>query len=208
MAFIRIVMIIMSAGAMIATYIANQRKKQKQIMPNETPAITLPNEEETLIAALKDKNWRIRQAAARALGEMRSENALPELLYGFGDEDHDVREASQNALTKLGGVAIPGLIDVLDDMNVDRRIAAVEALVHIGVSDPRVVPALIHALNDESSWVRIPAVNALGKSRNIQTVNELARLLKDDLDSDVRKAAEKALSEIGTRQALNALKQT
>jgi HEAT repeat protein len=33
-------------------------------------------------------------------------------------------------------------------------------------------------------------------------------LLKDDLDSDVRKAAEKALSEIGTRQALNALKQT
>jgi transcriptional regulator of acetoin/glycerol metabolism len=93
MAFIRIVMIIMSAGAMIATYIANQRKKQKQIMPNETPAITLPNEEETLIAALKDKNWRIRQAAARALGEMRSENALPELLYGFGDEDHDVREA-------------------------------------------------------------------------------------------------------------------
>ena len=53
------------------------------------------------LAALRDADWRVRRAAARALGEIGDAAAVPGLLAALGDADEDVRQAAAWALRNL-----------------------------------------------------------------------------------------------------------
>jgi len=68
----------------------------------------------------------------------------------------------------------------------------------------KAVPALILALNDENSYVRRSAAEALGKIGNSQAVDALILALNDK-DSYVRRSAAEALGKIGNSQAVDAL---
>ncbi|HEV3028500.1 MAG TPA: HEAT repeat domain-containing protein, partial [Planctomycetota bacterium] len=60
---------------------------------------------EVMIAALKDKEPRARQDAARLLGEVGTDarSAAPALQAALDDENEDVRKAAQEALGKVQG---------------------------------------------------------------------------------------------------------
>jgi HEAT repeat protein len=68
----------------------------------------------------------------------------------------------------------------------------------------KAIPELVKALNDEDSYVRWRAADALGKIGSDAAINELVKALNDE-DSYVRWRAADALGKIGSDAAINEL---
>jgi HEAT repeat protein len=73
----------------------------------------------------------------------------------------------------------------------DARQIAAEALGQI--ADDSAVAGLIAALDDESKWVRLAAVEALGQFNAPSARDALAQTVDVDEDAQVRSAAKEAL---------------
>jgi HEAT repeat protein len=86
---------------------------------------------EPLIAALKGEDWRVREAAAEALGKVGDARAVEPLIAALKDGDSDVRKAAAEALAKIGAPAVEPLIAALKGEDWRVREAAAEALVNI-----------------------------------------------------------------------------
>jgi len=113
------------------------------------------------IEALKDEDEGVRLAAAEALGEIKSPEAVPHLIEALKDEDEDVRWAAALALGEIKSPeAVPHLIEALKDEDEGVRSAAAWALGEF--KSPEAVPHLIEALKDEDASVRAAAAVALG----------------------------------------------
>ena len=81
---------------------------------------------------LKSKNSDVRKAAAVALGEIGSKEAVPHLIKALKDKKWYVRKAAAEALGKIGSKeAVPHLAKALKDEDRDVRRAAVQALKEI-----------------------------------------------------------------------------
>jgi len=85
-----------------------------------------PRAVEPLIAALKDNNWGVREAAAWALGEMKDHRAIIPLIEILKDESGYVRERAIKALWKIfktgdscvkDTCVVESLIEVLGEEN-------------------------------------------------------------------------------------------
>ncbi|RMG75374.1 MAG: HEAT repeat domain-containing protein [Chloroflexi bacterium] len=148
-----------------------------------------------LIQALQDKHWRVREAAAEALGQIGDAQAMTHLMQALQDKDSDVRRVAAWALVKIGKPAVPHLMQTLKDEHSDVRSAAAWTLGRIG--DAQAVPHLIQALKDEERDVRRAAAWALGEIGDAQAVPHLMQALKDEYSS-VHRAAAKALKKIRT----------
>jgi len=60
----------------------------------------------------------VREAAAEALGEIGSKEAIPHLREALKDKDRDVRKAAAKALGEIGSKeAVPHLRKALKDKN-------------------------------------------------------------------------------------------
>jgi TIR domain/HEAT repeats/NACHT domain/PBS lyase HEAT-like repeat len=132
----------------------------------------------TLLSLLEDEDNEVRAGAARVLGDFGEPGAALHLVDMTRDPDEWVREASVVALGKLG--------------------------------DSSTLPELLLALADESPNVRHGAVEALGKIGHSAAVQPLSRVLARDArtlpEEIVRAAAVVALEQIGTPEALDALR--
>ena len=100
---------------------------------------------ETLISAYRSA-LKKRDSLRESLKNNNSMKALRK------KNDFRVGDILKEALLKLGKPAIEGWISVLEDANTDIRHLAATALREI--DDPRAIPALIEAINDEESRVR------------------------------------------------------
>ena len=71
---------------------------------------------EELIQALQDDNWRVRQSAVWALGEIRpdAKQAVPHLILALQDDDEYVRYCAVEALGKIG---TPEALEAVSDSN-------------------------------------------------------------------------------------------
>jgi HEAT repeat protein len=105
-------------------------------------------------------------------------------MTALGDVDWRVRQASVEALTKIGNPAIPALIDALDDRHLEVRGNAAEALGKIG--DSSAVPALVEALkyNDEVKFWEVKKAaqaleNILGACKTNKEVLEFESKLQE-----------------------------
>jgi HEAT repeat protein len=153
-----------------------------------------------LIQALQDEEWRVREAACKALGEIGDPQAISYLAEALQDVDRDVRWAACKALGEIGDPqAIPHLIQALRNEEEWVREAACKALGEIG--DPQAISYLAEALQDVDGAVRWAACKALGEIGDPQAIPHLLQALQD-VDWDVRQAACKALGEIGDPQAI------
>ena len=74
--------------------------------------------EEPIVPALKlatqTNAGQVRMHAAKLIGQLKAEEAIPSLIHLLADLDANVRLASINALTEIGDVSITPLIEVLD----------------------------------------------------------------------------------------------
>jgi HEAT repeat protein len=167
----------------------------------------------TLITSLKDKRWRVREQAAKTLGELRDPQAVKGLIVVCRDRDGAVKSAAAEALGKIGDPqAVPTLIKLFKDTSKIARETAGTALMYIGIPS---VDALLETLKDPHFVVRCHGVRALGGMttdyqmgkpwvRESRVVDALIGMVKDP-DRAVREDATIALGNIGDPRAVDAL---
>lgn len=125
-----------------------------------------------LIAALQDKDAKVRESAAQALGVQpeTKDRILAELLAALKDENPAVRQAATDGLKQwepLHESDVPVLAAALkgnpNEEAVEVRRQAADALERLGADAKKAVPELVEALKDKDAAVRRSAVKALGK---------------------------------------------
>lgn len=108
---------------------------------------------ELLLTAMADPDSDVRAAVFQALGEARAVDAVIPLLFSLNDSSPYLARLATDALIHIGAPAVPGLIRALEnDVESRVRVNAARALALIG--DPAAIPALFHALEDESQLVQ------------------------------------------------------
>jgi phycocyanobilin lyase beta subunit len=101
-----------------------------------------------LVAALTDPADEVRQCAALALYHHPEGNAIPGLIRLLADLEPVCAEVAADALIATGSEALPALLAILENGSHKARLEAVRALACIG--DPRAIPALMAALEEDS----------------------------------------------------------
>ncbi|WP_275099047.1 HEAT repeat domain-containing protein [Sedimenticola hydrogenitrophicus] len=149
--------------------------------------------------------------AIRALGALKAESAVTQLIPYLRNEDIDVCVDTADALGKIGSaVAVPDLVEALNN-ETDGEICAsiAEAVGHIG--GEAAIQALHRVMNQrpvgmewESDWdpwwnVQLEAVKALGRLRAESVVDDLERILDDENEQDIENEILRALAQIPNR---------
>lgn len=154
-----------------------------------------------LAAALQSPDFRLRRAAAEALGKRGSEG-VDALLTSLTHKTLEVRQAALMGLRAAGNGSVAHILSVLDERSLPRRRAAVEALTILRSHDA--IPALIECLGDIDTELRWRAASALGELQ-APAATEPLLLLLGDLIGQVRWAAATALGQIASPRALGPL---
>jgi HEAT repeat protein len=156
-----------------------------------------------LIKILKDENTYIREAAAKALGEIGAIEAAKPLIETLNDEEY-VREVVIESLVKIGKPIVPLLLEYLGNRDENIRAGIAKVLGKIGNNGTK--EDLINALKDESKKVQVWVNFALYKLGITQKLDTLISWLKDkDEDLEIRIEAAKALGETGDRRVIELL---
>lgn len=160
----------------------------------------------------KDENYKIRLACADALGKIGDRYAVTPLINVVQDEEEKsvyVRESAAAALGALGDKrAIDPLVSILESKKgfLDKftflKERAIEALGKLNLTSDRVFKALEHSLMDESSCVRINAIEALMDSGDDRAYVLIKEML-GDLNEEVKKNALIALYNMVGVEILN-----
>ena len=151
-----------------------------------------PKTVDALIAALKDGDPGVRQAAAESLGRIGDPRAVDPLNGLLNDANVEVRRAAIEALGNLEDArAIPGLTRAAADPNPTVRREAAEAL--LSFDEPAAGEPLIKLLNDSDPRVRVIAMEGLSRRSDKRALAPLTKLVKDP-NVEVRARAVRALS--------------
>jgi HEAT repeat protein len=158
---------------------------------------------ERLQEVLDDKNIRVREREAWALGKIRNSQAVEPLIQALKDEDSNVRQYAAWALGEIGSpLALRALIEALSDGHINVRGMAVGALGKI--DNPEVVTELISVFNQEECPVRGLVAKALGQIGNPEVLRALISALNREKWT-IRACAAEALGEIGNSEAVEPL---
>ncbi len=157
------------------------------------------------ISALQDRDWVVRQQAARSLGESRSadKQSVAALIAALDDPDSRVRRASAEALGDIGEKAyrsVPHLVDAYGDIDPGVVAAAARATGRMGRRASRATADLRSLLDHDDARVRAAASEALGElgARARASAHDLNAALRDR-DPAVRAAAATALGRLGAK---------
>lgn len=102
----------------------------------------------------------VREAAAKALGELGEATAVPRLLELASDSNERVRFEVMVALGRIGDPrALAALIRALDDTDRVVRLVAVRSLGQLGLSES--MARLEDCLGSDDPWMRLYAAEAL-----------------------------------------------
>jgi len=106
-----------------------------------------------LLTTTADADGDVRAAVFQALGEARAVEAVTPLLFALSEASPYLARLATDALIHIGSPAVPGLVRALEnDAEARVRVNAARALALI--ADPAAIPALFHALEDESNLVQ------------------------------------------------------
>lgn len=94
----------------------------------------------------------VRQCAALGLSQKPDESAVQSLVQALSDEDSMVGSLAANALVKIGGAAVPSLIEMLTNGTQSARIHAVRALAEI--KDHRAIPVMMKVMQEDSALLQ------------------------------------------------------
>jgi HEAT repeat protein len=142
-------------------------------------------------ALLADPHERVRAAAAEALGTLGVK--VDVLLHCLDDEDESVREAALRGLGRLGDrSAFAAIVRMASAREAGVRGNAARALGELGMAEA--VPTLKAFLADRDA--RLVAIQALARIGKAADAPELLPL-QGSGDDSVRRAATKALAELG-----------
>jgi HEAT repeat protein len=155
---------------------------------------------EPVITASRDGNWKVRNNAVWALGEIRAsyvkgqEPRTVSLLARLQDEQVEVRRTAAWALAEIKDTeSVQLLIVALNDEDSEVRKNAAWALGEM--KSGNAVESLIAKLQDQQWEVRKNSAWALGEIKNPSAIEPLTAALKDERE-EVRNASAFALREM------------
>lgn len=102
-----------------------------------------------LLLALHDPEPAVGQCAALALRYQADPEAIPTLIQALTLPDRLMARLAADALIATGEESVPALIEVIQNNSQPARLEAARALGEIG--DPRAIPALFNALDEDSA---------------------------------------------------------
>src|SRR3989337_1939487 len=102
-----------------------------------------------LVRSLQGPDALVRQCAALALRQQPSLQAIPGLAQALGDADRFLAHLAADTLITTGEAAVPALLEIMRQGPQAARLEAVRALA--GIGDPRAIPALFDALDEDSA---------------------------------------------------------
>ncbi len=141
---------------------------------------------EPLIKALRE--YQIRRYVIKVLGKIKDERVLDPLMAQLRNEEF--KDFATQALVDVGLPAVERLTAVLNDKDRNVRKHAVQALGDIGI--PEAVDLLIDATQDEEWEVRMAAIAALDKIGDERGKPAIKALIKDP-DFAVQMRAERII---------------
>lgn len=143
---------------------------------------------------------------AYLFGEADCQQCVPQLRQGLTAEQPSLRHAAAQSLGKLGDpVALPALVEALNDEHAEVSEAIVTSLVRLGGVAPQACLAVIRPLLEaEDAFLRSSAVTVLGRLPGLEVDRALSFALKDEA-AEVRQAAVRAMSERDGEEQLSAL---
>jgi HEAT repeat protein len=152
---------------------------------------------------LRSSDAQARWSAARALGGRKE--AVPALADALGAESVPrVREAIMTALMRVGDEAsVLALLPYLRSQDAGQRSTAIEALQALPEAILPFMPAL---LSDSDTDVRILATELARNMPAEEASRVLCRVLENEAHPNVCAAAVDVLAEVGTRDAVPALR--
>ena len=157
---------------------------------------------DTLVVALKDKDWNAQLGAATRL-IMMGRPAVDGLIRALRDENPEVQAAAASLLGEMRETAVEPLIDALRDPDRFVRLVAARNLGKIG--NKRAIEALIGSLHrDPDGEARATVAEALGYMGSRQAIESLVLALRDR-DDAVQIAAARSLGYIGDKRAVEPL---
>ncbi|MBQ7287554.1 MAG: HEAT repeat domain-containing protein [Candidatus Gastranaerophilales bacterium] len=169
-----------------------------------------------LLQCLKDKesNYKIRFAAADALGKIGDKNAFDALGYVVCDEDEKSAYVKESAVVALGNLGDKRALDVFsvimssNKMFLDKfsylKERVVEAISKLDASkETKAIEILEKSLLEPSSRVRISAIEALMNLETPKSYELILDRLQYDDDLEVRKNALVALYNLSDREILD-----
>ena len=107
---------------------------------------------EWLVPFLNDPAPEVRQCAALGLAAKPDESAIQSLIYALNDDDTMVGGLAAQSLVKIGGAAVPHLIDVVKNGRQVQRIHALRALAEI--RDHRAIPVMMQVMQEDSALLQ------------------------------------------------------
>jgi hypothetical protein len=131
----------------------------------------------SLIKSLYDKDYEIRDAAARALGEIGDLYSVKELTFALKDKNRSMSMSAAKALAMIGQPAIESLLSCLHDEDRNVRIAGLKALGIIG--DKKTADQIAILLKDEDIMVESEAAKSLLKIGDERGKNALKEREKE-----------------------------
>ena len=164
---------------------------------------------DTLLDFLDDDDFNddLKPSVIRALGQTGSSKAV-DTLIDILEDVYEEKSWRWNACEALGLIgdssALPAVRNALQDRDTYLRSYAVKAL--SGFDSSETEDILIQSLRDSFWRVRVSAAEALGSLKSLRAVDILVYKASKDPEPNVRKAAVKALGEVGSPEALGFLR--
>jgi len=179
------------------------KKKEEKVFEIKEERRKIQRNFDGLIAQLSSSNPTERRWASRDLAEYKEASTyLVEQL--MKEKDISVREVIISSLVAIGDeIAVEGLINCLKSEDAHLRNSAIEALKQM----PEQVSAYIEKLlKDKDPDIRIFAINILESLKHPDVVKWLIEVIEKDENVNVCATALDLLAEIGTEEALPAIK--
>lgn len=156
-----------------------------------------------VVDLLKNKDEYLRRAAIEILNVIEDERAFVHLMGAIQDADWWVRERAIDALARMGNkAAVPALLPLIREES-QTAIVTLRALAKLGSSS--LLDYLEQALNRDEPALRIEAILTMTDLTDVDHWSwmkaRLQPLTLESVDSEIREAAEDALSRLEERFA-------
>ncbi len=132
--------------------------------------------------------------------------AVPALVRAMGSWDNKTWNQAMGVLETIGAPAQAAVIAGLDDGELYVRLHAAEMLARLGIAGDAVAAQLLKSLGRPNALDRSHAAAAIGELKIASANGALRKLVLEDRDPDVVRAAARSLAQIGAKDAVPDLK--
>ena len=114
-----------------------------------------------LVKALDDESEEVRQCAILALTHHPTDSAISSLLHLVADPETVTANLAASALIAIGEPSVPLLLEFLEGASHTSSVEIIRALA--GIGDPRAIPALMQAMEQDSPAMQYWAEQGLDR---------------------------------------------